>query len=200
MKTDDEKRRDLWLHWARMSAWTHHEASALTAGIIPSEKWSRDGLRRRDFSFGEELDTRYFRIWDLLLREETIYKISFPIELPELLEWSERTQIDISEKFLIALYDLSRLPLAEQNLAKADAVGSAPSDQQGLGMRERDSLLKMVLGMAMEQYAHDPYAKRTETAGHIESDIASIGLTLDQDTIRKYLKEARERFLPTETA
>lgn len=69
---------------------------------------------------------------------------------------------------------------------------------EGIKPKERESLLKMILGMAMEQYAHDPYAARTETAKNIEYDLIGHDLRLDQDTVRKYLNEAKERFLPNE--
>jgi hypothetical protein len=64
--------------------------------------------------------------------------------------------------------------------------------------RERDSLLKLVLGMAIMGYGYDPKVGRSGTAREIASDLQLSGLALDEDTIRKYLNEAKEH-LPPET-
>lgn len=72
------------------------------------------------------------------------------------------------------------------------ALENAPVTKS-LGERERTSLLKLVIGMAIKGYGHDPVASRTGTAREIASDLQLTGLTLDEDTIRKYLAEAREQ-------
>jgi hypothetical protein len=59
-----------------------------------------------------------------------------------------------------------------------------------LGERERESLLKLVIGMAKGGYAYDHKAPRTVTAKEIASDLAENGVSLDEDTVRKYLREA----------
>ncbi|MDP6725377.1 MAG: hypothetical protein QF536_09335 [Arenicellales bacterium] len=60
------------------------------------------------------------------------------------------------------------------------------------------SLLKMVLGMAVNTYKYDPDANRNSAtggnAGSISADLQSVGLTIDADTVRKYLNEAADRF------
>jgi hypothetical protein len=189
MKTDEEKRNENWLHWARMPAWTHREASALVAGIIPADKWSHEGLSRNAYSFGEELNTRYFRIWELLLREETIYRINFPIELRELLDWAERSHIDIAEKFLIALFELNRLPLSDHELTELDA--KSPENQE-LGTRERETLLYLIGTMAVLKYGFNP-KKRNSAATAILKDMTEIGLErMSEDTVRNKLKEASD--------
>lgn len=63
---------------------------------------------------------------------------------------------------------------------------------------ERDSLLKIVLGMAMAAYDYKPSAPRNpatgESRGSISADLQRLGLTLDADTVRKFIKEAETRF------
>tara|TARA_Y100000815_G_scaffold274481_1_gene308739 strand:- start:41456 stop:42442 length:987 start_codon:yes stop_codon:yes gene_type:complete len=58
--------------------------------------------------------------------------------------------------------------------------------------RERQSLLKLVIGMAIKGYGHNPDAARTSTSREISSDLQLIGLSLDEDTIRRYLTEAKD--------
>ena len=58
--------------------------------------------------------------------------------------------------------------------------------------RERESLLKMVAGMAIRRYRYDPHAHRSVTPQAIASDLALIDLSLDADTIRRHLRQAIE--------
>ena len=66
-----------------------------------------------------------------------------------------------------------------------------------LNPKERESLLKLVIGMAVEQYGYNPNASRNEATAHIASDLATNGVPLDRDTILKWLREASE-LLPNE--
>ena len=64
---------------------------------------------------------------------------------------------------------------------------------------ERDSLLKMVLGMAIAAYDYNPGTTNRATGenkGSIFADLRQCGLTLDADTVRKFLREAETRFKP----
>jgi hypothetical protein len=68
-----------------------------------------------------------------------------------------------------------------------------------LGERERQTVLKMIIGMAVGGYGFDPKAAKSPASKDIEGDIALSGLTLDVDTVRKWLKEAAT-LLPREAA
>jgi hypothetical protein len=59
-----------------------------------------------------------------------------------------------------------------------------------LGNRERETLLKLVIGMAIGAYGHNPAAKKTDTVTQIVDDLARAGAPLSDETVRKYLKEA----------
>lgn len=74
-------------------------------------------------------------------------------------------------------------------------VGRSLGDGQ-LSTRERDTLLKLVIGMAVEAYRHDPDAARSPTPGEIAADLEKHGLSMTDDTVRKYLKEAATTVLP----
>ena len=54
------------------------------------------------------------------------------------------------------------------------------------------SLLKMVITMAVKGYGYDPLSSRSQTPTEIVSDIEQLGLSLDADTVRKWLKEGAE--------
>jgi hypothetical protein len=79
---------------------------------------------------------------------------------------------------------------------------SRPQDEEVeklLGTRERESLLKLVIGMAVGGYGYDHAAKRSEQPASIADDLSRLGIGLDVDTVRKWLKQASE-LLPPERA
>jgi len=64
-----------------------------------------------------------------------------------------------------------------------------------LAPRERTTLLTLVVGMAIDAYAYDPTATRSPTSREISDCLQVHGLSVDDDTIRKYLKEGASTIL-----
>ncbi len=66
---------------------------------------------------------------------------------------------------------------------------------------ERNTMLKVMLGMAIDGYGYDPSASRNPATGNkkgsIRAGLQSIGFDVDEDTIRKYLTEAENLFCAT---
>lgn len=71
--------------------------------------------------------------------------------------------------------------------------------ERSLSAKERESLLKLVIGMAVKGYGYDPRASRSSTAKEIAGDLALQDIPLDEDTVRKYLAEAKDLLLSGET-
>lgn len=92
----------------------------------------------------------------------------------------------------------------EQLTARCSALDSEYSDREvkhaehekDINARERDSLLKLVIGMAIGGYAYDPARKRNDKLAEIVSDLERSGVPLDADTVRKWLREAAELLPP----
>lgn len=89
--------------------------------------------------------------------------------------------------------------LAENQKLRQEVTAAANSEKKSLPESERDSLLKMVLGMAIDAYSYDVAQKRNTATGGQRASISAalerLDLTLDPDTIRKFIKEAEERFV-----
>ena len=67
-----------------------------------------------------------------------------------------------------------------------------PSNETSSGKtRERDSLLKLVIGMAIKKYHYKPELGKNSATTNIANDLEELGIGLDQDTVRKYLNEAK---------
>lgn len=65
-----------------------------------------------------------------------------------------------------------------------------------LSTTERNTLLKLVIGMAMKGYKHDPAAAKSKAPKEIADDLAELEINISDDTVRKYLKEAANTVLP----
>lgn len=78
------------------------------------------------------------------------------------------------------------------------AAGKPERAKQDIGTRERDTLLKLLIGMAVAGYKYSPDESRSHTPVEIASDLQGLGISMTDDTIRKWLKEARA-MLPAKT-
>ena len=65
-----------------------------------------------------------------------------------------------------------------------------------LSTKERGSLLKLIIGMAIDGYGYVPTDLKSAIPKEISDILASHAMTISDDTVRKYLKEAVETVLP----
>jgi len=59
---------------------------------------------------------------------------------------------------------------------------------------ERNSMLKLIIGMAIDAYDYDPTSKRNSATGEkngISSRLSTHNIIVSDDTIRKYLSQAK---------
>ena len=95
----------------------------------------------------------------------------------------------------VLVFRTAALRKFEQSLEQGEGPHKEPDS---LSESERNSLLKLVLGMAISAYEYDPDSQRnTATGGNKRSradDLSKVDLNLDADTVRRYLQEAVDRF------
>jgi hypothetical protein len=85
-----------------------------------------------------------------------------------------------------------RITELESELAAARGALPAPEPPKTQSLVERQNMLKAIFGMALRGYAYNPADKRSKTISEIVSDLELEGIPLSDDTIRRYLKEARD--------
>jgi hypothetical protein len=90
-----------------------------------------------------------------------------------------------------------RIEALEAELASAVTTILPQSSEKPLNARERDSLLSMVIGMAIGGYGYNPSESRSKQPSAIAGDLEVAGVALDVDTVRKWLKEAAELLPPS---
>lgn len=88
----------------------------------------------------------------------------------------------------------------EQFLSEYDVEKDLTACKSALTETERNTMLKLILGMAMDTYGYAPNALRNnatgENNGSIKASLERIGINIDADTIRKYLNEAKSLLPP----
>ncbi len=72
---------------------------------------------------------------------------------------------------------------------KIEELEAACPRHDTLGQKERTSLLKLVIGMAVGTYAFDPHKDRNSATKEIADDLEQLGIALDRGTILKWLNE-----------
>ena len=199
-------------HWSKAAYWTLDEAVALSFGKAP-ERVTWEAIKPlvdvSPFAY------QYWRRRDLALRAAASKQLSERTGPGFFLAWAKRTDLAVPSELEAAItargiqiaewktHDLSKEqseqidPLRSRDdklQAQHAAAAPAPHDrpEKPLATRERDSLLKLVIGMAVGGYRYDATALRSEGPTEIANDLASAGVPLDVDTVRKWLKEAAD--------
>jgi hypothetical protein len=101
------------------------------------------------------------------------------------------TQI-VAEKNAAIERLVARLNELQESAANLTPAVPQSPPEKSIGTRERESLLKLVIGMAVGGYGYVPTESRSPQPSAIASDLAKCGVSLDVDTIRKWLREAAE--------
>lgn len=88
--------------------------------------------------------------------------------------------------------------LRSRNVELEQALKQGQNKEKPLSTRERGTALKLIIGMAKGGYRYDPKAERSDKISEIVSDLDDVGVSLDADTVRKWLREATA-LLPRES-
>jgi ribosomal protein L31E len=105
----------------------------------------------------------------------------------------DKETVDWKKRAIAAEEEVNAIKARKSELEKAivdNAINSSVST------RERETMLKLIIGVAVEQYGFDPKKSRNDAAKQISDDLAGHGLSVSDDTVRKYLKEAAELLPP----
>ncbi|OUS34125.1 hypothetical protein A9Q94_17300 [Rhodobacterales bacterium 56_14_T64] len=87
--------------------------------------------------------------------------------------------------------DLSELGFTKQELERFEGtlLDSCPKE---VASRERQTLYKLIIAMAVDFYGYEPKASRSPFPKELEGILDRLGLPVSDDTIRQKLKEAAE--------
>lgn len=195
-------------HWSKLSYWHPFEAACLSVGLGPIliSNASQQELDCEPDTF--ELISKHLRLANRAAEAEVLPAQATPREW---LSWFTSRAIPVPDKLaenVASIPDLEKFGLVklspdqtEAILEGIDFLKVAVSEDRSTNLnassstKEIQSLEKLVITMALSGYGHDPYGSRSSTAKEIADDAAANGISINEDTVRKYLKRAAENHL-----
>jgi hypothetical protein len=210
--------------WAKAAHWSLDEAIALSLGKAPEKvNWENVKFYQKVSNFAIEYGKRrelaaraknWQQLFDpvlpgLFIGWLKLSKIAFPAELEaKVVEYGGDTgnwklNYEQLEKLYKTAVEIHRLELEslknENTILKFDNESLKDSlkslERDPLKTRERDTLLKLIIGMAIGGYGYSPDEKKNPIP-EIAKDLGKLGIPLDQKTIRNWLREAISEVLP----
>lgn len=170
-------------HWARMQRWSLDEAVALSIGYEPCG----DLLERsKGMPVQNDVLAYYFKRKALIQDNFDWVGFSSPRKnsVPDVVRWFDQVELDVPQQLLAAADKYHALGIGK----KSKLGRSSAADDKPLDPRERSTMLKMIIALAVKGYGYDPSAERSTTPTEIETDMNLLGLGINLDTIRKYLR------------
>jgi hypothetical protein len=190
--------RSTYEYWSKSAYWSLEEAAALMLGRNPQyvnvkALWNVNNAPR--------LKRAYDELLELLKRARTARQIDYGEGPGTYLVWADRFQIDYPPE-LKEQVELHGHPLRDwKHLAeereKQVAALEASADERAaklrssdtVAARERVSMLKLIIGMAVRGYGFNPKTARNRATTEIVGDLEELGIALDDATVLKYLRE-----------
>lgn len=168
--------------WALKPLWRHNELAILCCGISPDEPL---GDRYEEVNSASEIIKRAGMAGDLTYEKfsaESSDLNSRYYDPAEAVKWATKQYPETFPDFTKFIDNRKKKGRKSEELSEG----------------ELNSLLKMVLGMAISKYEYDIKPGRNlasgDSRGSITVDITSRGLALDKATVHKYLQMAVDRF------
>ncbi len=160
-----------------------------TDHIIPHKyvQWAQNA----DIGFPQKLAEKVLSFYEANKPPKT--------QLEKAMERLERSAhqnpIDIGKEQLEKLHTPVKGPLvqrAEKLLENKKMQDVEKPKPKSAHTKEQETLLKLLLGLALTNYTYNPLANRNFTAKEIADDLLLHGLSVDEDTVRKWLNRAKD--------
>ncbi|WP_417279342.1 hypothetical protein [Celeribacter sp.] len=175
-------------YWSAMPKLSLYEVTALSLGADPrnvSEKYFEIRMRAaRERKSLWAADERLLEQREIFSRYFNHTGLGYvPAPIAQVKKWIDEMQIPVHPEFYRAL---------ENRVVPKTRVKAEDDRSKPLIGQEREILLKLIAAMACEQYGYVPDAKRSGVSRNIKDDMDRVGLSMDEKTIRKWLKTAAE--------
>ena len=171
-------------YWGQMEHLSLHEAVLLSLGIEPSRI-----EESRIYKLKKSKDQLLPAYQYLLKRHDQFIRFfphgvgGFGYATPRFLKSKfDELDLEVHPDFYTQL----------KKRVAASSRGRAKPAQTELTGQERQSALKLIAAMSCEQYSFNPKANRNDSTKRIQEDLAAVGLSLDNKTILKWLKDAAD--------
>ena len=173
--------------WANLSRWTLAEATALTIDRNP-KKLIDPAVGKGLLGDAPTID-QYKYVQEHIKRAVQAGELTDPVQPGIYVAWAKKRDLGFPE--ILAKMVPAVTQADNQNMPTKTTKKPKDKSHTAL-MRERNTLLKLFFCAAVDGYGYDPKAERSPTAKEMESAFERLGIRISDDTIRKYLNEAKE--------
>jgi hypothetical protein len=182
-------------HWSKMARWTTDEATALSLGKAPEVvNWDKlEHISRSPFA------DQYAKRRNLVLRAELEGELEARILPAKFVTWAEQRRVTLPPELKKAvravdqnLEDWDRLRTKCQELKTKLAK---LEQEKPLNTRERNTLYKIIIGMAIKKYSYKKDAKKQHAPEAIATTLRELDLTVSAETILEKLNDAAKELL-----
>lgn len=170
-----------YIDWLQFDHLSTKEAAALSIGRKPEKI---DEILVSDEIGIEAVKSKLQHSLNVLSRHQPIIENHDRVTCDVFLSWLRK--FDAEQAKIIEKY----IPQETQAVSTEQKVRRL-SDQNN----ERNKMLQLIIGMAMDKYRYDPAVTGGSAVTNIKNGLQTRGINISPDTIRKYLNDAKE-FLP----
>lgn len=179
-------------YWGQMTSYSIDEVVALIVGVEPTHISTK---RLDAWQASWQLDTSYPSIQYLIKQRKLIrnifsenYAFGLSVDKEELKQRIDQIELDVDDRFYAELEKF----YPNKSGRKRKLTKQVEDSSENFDIRERASMLKMIIAMAVDGYAYKIDLERSSIPKEIADALDQMGISLDLDTIRKYLKEGRD--------
>jgi hypothetical protein len=182
-------------YWGWLPLWTLEEAIALTCGKDPAVvTWAEV----EHYVGASPFATRFCNLRRFVLRAREAGQLTDPVPPEVYVVWAKAKGILLPTKLKTSIaagqHEGDRKGRNKQITASGTNFEGREAADKALGTKERNTFLKLVIGMAIRGYGFDPHAAKSPKTKEIADDLEALNIPLDQDTIRAKLGEAVTEF------
>jgi hypothetical protein len=110
----------------------------------------------------------------------------------EIPDWKARYD-DLSGQYKAALDERDGL---KRELDQLRSTSESKEGRDAILPKERPSVKRLIIGMAVRGYKYNPKAARNEATKDIADDLVALEIPLHADTVRRWLQESADELPP----
>lgn len=191
-------------HYSKAAYWTLDEGVALLLDRDP-KGLNLESVKR--YLPPPTVGERFLEVRDLARRAAKMSQLAYENLPGFFLAWASRNRLIVPDGLAKAINDhgiqvadwksiadqrSDQIAALEAELESRRTHPPATQRPKSAETIEKQTRLRLIIGLVIASYNHDPRASRTTTAAAIRRDLETLGMSMDEDTIRKILREAAE--------
>jgi hypothetical protein len=178
-------------YWGKAAYLSMDEALWLSVGLEPLKEFASAIEGQSSRAGKADPVVEHMKAERELLRRSL--GIGQKLNAHSILTWINSVGHDVHPGFRRMLETVVRRTAAAPSAVTEAVVLSPSAEVKRIDPRERQSMAKLLVTIAIDAYGFDPKAKRSPIPKELEGIAARLGLEITDDTIRSYLRLGAEQ-------